>query len=351
MLDQVIADIQAACDIDCSDDPNKQTKTWYDFVIGSTGDAAWPDFHRRRGIAALQAESPDYAQAYADLSYAAPLVNDNLDVAFQAGLAALAEGEMVDAAAFYDMAIERIALAQDATNLSAALDAFNAYVKANPATDLAAFSVQFQNAPALQRNNNLQNNDWYWHYRAIFGFTVTRRLFEAAQEETAQTALQGVQVDIEKAYALNPSANRNDVWQTFFNEGAWGWLYLRRGDTRLAEGLVEEAWSDYDAAASLIPADNDVTSADYTEAMRLYNQTTFDLALLLFQAGDLERTRTLYETGIELAEEREDAVMVDAAAKALQDLLIQEPGLSNTAQPFILLLEAASTPPENQANE
>ena len=230
-LDQVIADISAAYAIDPTDDPVKLNLTWYNFVVGPTGDAAWPDFHRRRGQTALTAG--DYAQAYRDLSYAAPLITDNLDIAFQAGLAALAEGEVTDAAAFYDMAIERIALAQDATNLTASLDALSALVQSNPDLNLPEFATQFQNAPALQRNPELQQNDWYWHYRARFGFTLVRRLFEAGQENDARTALAGVTVDIEKAYSLAPTANRNDVWQQFYTEGAWGWLYLRRGDTWL----------------------------------------------------------------------------------------------------------------------
>src|SRR5690606_28561466 len=119
--------------------------------------------------------------------------------------------------------------------------------------------------PALQRNAALQSNDWYWHYRARFGFTVARRLFEAGEEDAAQLVLDGVAVDMEKAYALDPTAHRNGVWAEFYREGAWGWLYLRRGDTRLAMDMLEEAWQDYAAAAQLIPADNEVTAADAAE--------------------------------------------------------------------------------------
>lgn len=351
ILDQVIADIAAAYAIDPSDDPNKQTATWYHFVIGPTGDAAWPDFHVRRGQAQLQSETPDYAQAYHDLSYAVPFVMTNLDLPFQAGLAALAVEEYGDAAAFYDTGIARIALAQDVNNFAAALDAFSALVQSDPTLEITAFYTQFQNAPALQQNLALQNNDWYWHYRARFGFTVARRLFEAGNENGARSVLNGVNVDIEKAYALAPTANRNGVWYEFYRAGGWGWLYLRRGDTRLEMGMIAEAWQDYGAAADLIPADNEVTAADAAEAALKYNQTTFALALQMLQAGEIEQAETLYEQGIGLAREREDQNVVTEAAANLQTLLREQPELSNIAQPFVLLLEGALAPPTNENDD
>lgn len=348
VLDQVISDIKAAYAIDPTDDAVKQNKTWYDFVVGPTGDAAWPDFHRRRGQAALAAS--DYTQAYSDLSYATPLITGNLDIAFQAGLAALAEGEVNDAAAFYDSAIERIALAQDATSLAPALEALSTLVQTHSDLNLADFAIQFQNAPALQQNPDLQNNDSYWHYRARFGFTIVRRLFEADQEDAARTALAGVVIDIEKAYSLAPTANRNDVWQQFYSEGAWGWLYLRRADGWLENGQVAEARSDYELAASLIPSDNEVTAADYAEANEQLNRTTFKLALQRLQENNLEEATTLYDQGVALAQEREDEEVVDEAIADLQAALIETPQLSAAAQPFLEQLETAFSPGGNTSN-
>jgi hypothetical protein len=353
VLDQVISDIKAAYTIDPTDDPVKQNKTWYDFVVGPTGDAAWPDFHRRRGQAALTAG--DYAQAYSDLSYATPLITDNLELAFQAGLAALAEGEVNDAAAFYDTAIERMALAQDANNLTPALEALSSLVQSRPDLNLSNFATQFQNAPALQENPDLQDNDSYWHYRARFGFTIVRRLFEAGQEDEARTALAGVVVDIEKAYALAPTANRNDVWRQFYSEGAWGWLYLRRADGWLENDQVAEARTDYELATSLIPSDNEVTAADYAEAKQQLNRTTFMLALQMLQENKLEQAATLYDQGVALAQEREDEAVVNEAIADLQAALIETPQLSAAAQPFLVQLQTAFSPPgstpDNEAND
>jgi len=353
VLDQVISDIEAAYAIDPTDDPVKQNKTWYDFVVGPTGDAAWPDFHRRRGQAALTAG--DYEQAYSDLRYATPLITDNLDIAFQAGLAALAEGQVDDAAAFYDTAIERMALAQDANNLTPALEALSGLVQSRPDLNLSDFATQFQNAPALQENPVLQDNDSYWHYRARFGFTIVRRLFEAGQEDVARTALAGVVVDIEKAYSLAPTANRNDVWRQFYSEGAWGWLYLRRADSWLENEQVAEARRDYELAASLIPSDNEVTAADYAEANQQLNRTTFMLALQMLQENNLEAAATLYDQGVLLAQEREDEAVVNEAIADLQAALIETPQLSAAAQPILLQLQTAFSPPgstpDNEAND
>lgn len=346
VLDQVLLDIQAAYAIDPTDnDPNKLNATWYNFVVGPTGDAAWPDFHVRRGTAALN--GGNYTQAYSDLSYAVPLVTDNLNLPFQAGLAALAVGEMSNAAAFYDTGLERISLAQDTNGLTTALTALSDFVANNPDLDLAPLAVAFQNAPALQSNPDLQANGEYWHQRSRLGFALTRHLFAAGDDQAAQTALAGVIVDIEKAYAIAPTANQNGRWRTFYSQGGWGWLHLRRGDARLEAGDLEGAWRDYGVAAAAIAADNEVTAADAAEAQQQYNRTTFALALQRLLAGNRSEAAALYEQGIALARERNDQDVVNEAIVNLQNAVRQTPTLAAAAEPFLEQLLNAFNPPDD----
>jgi tetratricopeptide (TPR) repeat protein len=319
IFNSVTSDIQQAAELE-----SKAHATRAEFFTNSN--IGW--LYLRRGDTYFAED--DYVRALSDYNDALRLISpdgetslaDLTEAMFKAALTAVATNDYQRAAAWYDQATQQATRLDDQNIVRAAATALGQFLLDNPNINpLNVYWPLQVGDPAWSRTTA---RDLYWRYRAEFGFRLISALFNNTpdQEAAHETIFATVIADIERAYALDGEAHREQ--RNFLVDTNMGWFYLQRGSDRFKAENYANALADFQEAIGRFRTDSGVAISHLMNA----NLQAGLAALLL---GDLEQAAVYYNYGLELAAQIEAFDSVLAAANALATALQENPNIDQTA--------------------
>jgi tetratricopeptide (TPR) repeat protein len=304
--------------------------------VDNTKEDYRPNDYRREvlfelGLAALQ--EGDIAEAVAFYDIELDPEADTVDAAVKLALIAVIRDDIPGAAQWFNEAIRRISV--DPNQYTSRLRASREHLRAFWAirgvnSDEILAEMEAQLPGQLEAHPELQEEGYYWQYRAWFKYHLGLSAFRLGAEAAANALLESAQPDASRAYDIS---DEHAYVYTYLPEAAWGWYHVERGDDYVLRGDLSAALADYEAAFTLIvPDENNIAPAEKTDA-------AFSAGLTALKLGQFERGATWYGEGIALVEAYagDDNVKREAqsAAEALQALLDEDRALAPVAEPIL----------------
>ena len=186
------------------------------------------------------------------------------------------------------------------------------WAAAGAPADASLTQMNGQLRELLAQTPDLEQNGLFWRYRAWLKYHLGLSAFRLGDEAAASNLLQlGIQ-DATRAYEI--STDHQNVY-TYLPEAAWGWYHVARGDDSYAQGQLDAALVDYEAAFDLIePKKNSGAKGDKTLA-------AFRAGYTALQLGQPERAAQWYLQAVTLAEQNNLEVELEREITKLQTLL------------------------------
>ena len=272
----------------------------------------------------------EYALALADYESALNRISlnseesfTNLTIAtFKVGLTAVALNDMTTAVAYYDRATQQATQLPNQSLIETAAATLGAFLLENGGDNLTAADVSAAYWP-LQYSTptfaRLTQRDLYWRYRAEFGWTLIKTLFNQlpGQEIAFEQIFAAAQADLERAADLD---DVHESRRNYFNNSNMGNFYLERGQLHYRVEQFAPALADFEQAINRLQSGREIITNDLIQAY-------FWGGLTALLQEDYGRSAEWHNRGLQLAAVNNDLASVLNAADRMALILQENPQL------------------------